>query len=98
MITISRLLPAAVFILLLGSGPRLLAQSTDVDAVKRVIRSETETYYQRDAEGWKGTWVNDSSAIRTFITSSSYSVALGWNNFGPSTIASIEQSAPEAVR
>jgi hypothetical protein len=95
----SRALPAAAFALALLIGPsRLLAQSADVDAVKRVIRAETETYYQRDAEGWKATWVNDSSAIRTFITSSSYSVALGWNNFGPSTIASIKQSAPEAVR
>ena len=79
-------------------GSRALAQSADAEAVKRVIRAETETYYQRDTAGWKRTWVNDSSAIRTFITSTSYSVALGWDRFGPSTIASIRNTPPQAVR
>jgi len=76
----------------------LAAQSADVDDVKRVIRAETETYYQRDTAGWKGTWINDSTAIRTFITSGSYSVALGWDSFGPSTIASIRGTAPQKVQ
>ena len=79
-------------------APLLLAQSADADEVRRVIRAETETYYQRDTAGWKRTWVNDSTAIRTFITGSSYSVALGWDRFGPGTIASIEGTAPQAVR
>jgi hypothetical protein len=79
-------------------APLLQAQSTDADDVKRVIRAETETYYQRDTLGWKRTWVQDSTAIRTFITSSSYSVQTGWNNFGPSTVASIKGTAPQAVR
>ena len=79
-------------------GPHLLAQSADVDEVKRVIRAETETYYQRDTTGWKRTWILDSTAIRTFITSGSYSVARGWDNFGPSTIASIRNTPPQAVQ
>ena len=79
-------------------GPHLLAQSADVDDVKRVIRSETETYYRRDTTGWKHTWIQDSSAIRTFITSGSYSVALGWDKFGPSTVASMTNAPPQAVR
>jgi tetratricopeptide (TPR) repeat protein len=99
MAPIVRLLPAAVALVAsLASGRLLSAQSADVDEVKRVIRAETETYYQRDAEGWKGTWVQDSSAIRTFITSSSYSVALGWDRFGPSTVESIKHAAPQAVQ
>lgn len=81
-----------------AGGRRLSAQGADLDEVKRVIRAETETYYQRDAEGWKRTWVNDSTAIRTFITSSSYSVAVGWDKFGPGTIASIKRLTPQAVR
>jgi hypothetical protein len=95
----ARLFPIAV--VLLGSlfrGPLLVAQGADLDEVKRVIRAETETYYQRDTAGWKHTWVNDSTAIRTFITGSSYSVALGWDKFGPSTIASITNTPPQAVR
>jgi hypothetical protein len=95
----ARFFPTAALILAtLLRGPHLLAQSADADEVKRVIRAETETYYQRDTTGWKRTWVNDSTAIRTFITSSSYSVALGWEKFGPSTVASITNVPPQAVR
>ena len=93
--------PFAIAVAILGAllrGPHLLAQSADVDEVKRVIRAETETYYQRDTTGWKRTWILDSTAIRTFITSGSYSVARGWDNFGPSTIASIRNTPPQAVQ
>lgn len=93
----ARLVAVSLFAAVLHA-PLLLAQSADVDDVKRVIRAETETYYQRDTTGWKRTWIQDSSAIRTFITGSSYSVALGWDRFGPSTVASITNTAPEAVR
>jgi tetratricopeptide (TPR) repeat protein len=99
MVPTARLLPFALVVsAALLRGPLLLAQSTDADEVKRVIRAETETYYARDTTGWKGTWINDSTAIRTFITSSSYSVALGWDKFGPSTIASIRGTAPQRVQ
>jgi tetratricopeptide (TPR) repeat protein len=98
MIPSTRLLPIALSISALLRAPFLLAQGTDVDDVKRVIRAETETYYQRDTTGWKHTWINDSSAIRTFITGSSYSVALGWDRFGPSTVASITNVPPQAVQ
>jgi len=89
---------AIILVAALLRAPLVLAQGTDVDDVKRVIRAETETYYQRDTTGWKGTWILDSTAIRTFITSGSYSVALGWNSFGPSTIASIRNTPPQAVQ
>ena len=99
MVPTARLLPFAFAVLTsLASAPVLAAQSADVDEVKRVIRAETETYYRRDAEGWKDTWVQDSTAIRTFITSGSYSVALGWDKFGPSTIESIRGTAPQTVQ
>jgi tetratricopeptide (TPR) repeat protein len=97
MIPTTRQFRLALSILVLLRGSPLFAQSADVDEVKRVIRAETETYYQRDTTGWKHTWVNDSSAIRTFITGSSYSVALGWDKFGPSTIAAIRNAPPQAV-
>lgn len=98
MIFTARLFPIVSIVAALLRGPVLIAQSADADEVKRVIRAETETYYQRDTTGWKGTWINDSTAIRTFITGGSYSVALGWDKFGPSTIASIRGTAPQAVR
>jgi tetratricopeptide (TPR) repeat protein len=90
---------AAAILTCLAVGSPLLAQDGDVDEVKRVIRAETETYYRRDAEGWKRTWVQDSTAIRTFITSGSYSVALGWDRFGPSTVESLRRDpTPQTVQ
>ena len=90
---------AAAVLTFLGAGSPLLAQSADLDEVRRVIRAETETYYRRDAEGWKRTWVQDSTAIRTFITSGSYSVALGWDRFGPGTVESLRKDpTPQAAQ
>jgi hypothetical protein len=90
---------AAAILTFLGAGSPLLAQNADVAEVRRVIRAETETYYARDVEGWKRTWVLDSTAIRTFITSGSYSVALGWAKFGPGTVESLRRDpTPQAAR
>ena len=90
---------AAATLLLLGAGRSLPAQQAEADAVARVIREETESYYRRDVEAWKGTWVQDSSAIRTFITRDSYSVALGWDKFGPGTVESMRKdSTPQTAR
>ena len=96
----SGVLAVAFLALVLGGGaPPVAAQSADVDAVKRVIQAETDTYYRKDAEGWKATWVNDSTAIRTFITSASFSVATGWDKFGPGTIEQIKRDpTPDSVR
>jgi tetratricopeptide (TPR) repeat protein len=89
---------AAATLALLCAGQSLRAQSADLDEIKRVIREETESYYRRDGDAWKGTWVQDSTAIRTFITSGSYSVALGWDKFGPGTLESIRTATPQVVR
>jgi hypothetical protein len=99
MATIARALSTvAALVALMGTGRPLAAQSAESDAVKRVIREETESYYRRDADAWKGTWVNDSTAIRTFITSTSFSVSRGWDKFGPGTIASLKKDpTPQRV-
>jgi len=98
--TLTRALRAAAIVLtFLASSTPVPGQSVDVAEVARVMRAETETYYRRDAEGWKNTWVQDSTAIRTFITSGSYSVALGWDRFGPSTVESlIRDPTPQVVQ
>jgi tetratricopeptide (TPR) repeat protein len=100
MTTTARALPAvAAMLALLGTGRSLLAQNAEIDEVKRVIREETESYYRHDADAWKGTWVHDSTAIRTFISGGSYSVALGWDRFGPGTVASIrKEPTPQVVQ
>ena len=90
---------ATAFLAFMGTARPLAAQNAEVDAVQRVIREETESYYRRDAEAWKGTWVNDSTAIRTFIASGSYSVQLGWEKFGAGTVESIRREpTPQPVQ
>jgi len=100
MVTTTRALPVVAAILLyLGAGRPLLAQDAETNEVKRVIREETESYYRRDADAWKGTWIQDSTAIRTFITGASYSVALGWDKFGPGTVESLRKDpTPQPVQ
>ncbi len=100
MVTSTRALPVVAAILVfVGAGRPLLAQDADSNEVKRVIREETESYYRRDSDAWKGTWVQDSTAIRTFITGGSYSVALGWDRFGPGTVESLRKDpTPQPVQ
>jgi len=100
MVTTTRALTVVAAILLyLGPGRPLLAQDAESNEVKRVIREETESYYRSDADAWKCTWVQDSTAIRTFITSGSYSVALGWDKFGAGTVESIRKDpTPQPVQ
>jgi tetratricopeptide (TPR) repeat protein len=100
MVTTTRALPVVAAILVfVGAGRPLLAQDAETNEVKRVIREETESYYRRDAEAWKGTWVQDSTAIRTFITGGSYSVALGWDKFGAGTVESLRKDpTPQPVQ
>jgi hypothetical protein len=89
----------AALLMLIGAGRPLLAQNAETDEVQRVIREETESYYRRDADAWQGTWVNDSTAIRTFITGASYSVQRGWDAFGPGTVATLRKDpVPQPVR
>jgi hypothetical protein len=95
---IARAFPVAAVLATLAGGS-LPAQHPESAEVARVIREETESYYRRDTAAWKGTWVQDSTAIRTFITSGSYSVALGWDKFGPGTVESMRRDpAPQAAR
>jgi tetratricopeptide (TPR) repeat protein len=100
MVPTTRALPVvAALLVFFGAGRPLLAQDADTTEVKRVIRAETESYYRRDADAWKNTWVQDSTAIRTFITSGSYSVALGWDKFGLGTVESIRKDpTPQPVQ
>jgi tetratricopeptide (TPR) repeat protein len=69
------------------------AQDDEHDAIKAVIRKETDSYYRRDADAWESTWQHDDSTTRTIVSASSHSSAVGWKNFGPRTVESIKRSA-----
>jgi tetratricopeptide (TPR) repeat protein len=93
-------LPATLLIVVfLGGGTPLSAQSSDGEAVKRVVSEETESYYRHDADAWKSKWVQDSTAIRTLVNSGAYSLAVGWDKFGPATLDAIRKDpTPERIR
>jgi tetratricopeptide (TPR) repeat protein len=90
--------PTAVAVLIsLGSASPLLAQNIEVDAVKHVIRAETESYYRHDADAWKATWIQDSTAIRTGVDVAGFEVLLGWDKFGPQTVDALKKDPTPQV-
>ena len=96
--TTAGVFPVTIAVLMsLASVRALLAQNTEVDAVKRVIRAETESYYRHDADSWKATWVQDSTAIRTGVNSGGFEVDLGWDKFGPQTVNALKQDPTPQV-
>ena len=96
-----RVLSLAVAVLTsLGVGtPPLLAQSGDVEAIKRVVRSESDAYFRRDAEGWQRTWVHDSSASVTGVGAGGVNLNLGWEKVGPPILEFFKKNpTPDALK
>jgi len=57
------------------------AQNGEEENIKKVVQAETETYYKRDAQGWKDTWLHDAQIRRTFIsTEGGYGTYVGWDS------------------
>lgn len=93
MVAIPRVLPAAIVILaLVGSGTALGAQESEVEAVIRVVRAESEAYFRRDSAAFKRTWVLDSNAVIMFAGSGGAEVNIGWDKFGPSIIEGMKRN------
>jgi tetratricopeptide (TPR) repeat protein len=64
----------------LCSGFMAFSQNAEDEAIKKVIRAETEAYFKRDLEAWKATWLHDPKINRTFIYSNSYTSSAGWDS------------------
>lgn len=60
----------------------LQAQSADEDAIKKTIRTETESYFKKDTAAWKASFVQDEKIMGTYTGASGYSHYAGWQNFG----------------
>jgi cytochrome c-type biogenesis protein CcmH/NrfG len=67
------------------------AQTADHDAIKAVIRTETASFYRRDADAWQSTWLHDARATRTIVTANGYASAVGWEKFGPRVVEAIKK-------
>jgi tetratricopeptide (TPR) repeat protein len=98
MVATARVFSAAVALLaLLGRGTPILAQQdSDVQAVKRVPLDESEAFFRRDLTAFKRAWVEDSSAVVTYVDSRSASVNSGWERMGPE-ITELMRSYPAPV-
>lgn len=72
------------------------AQSTEEEAIKEVIKAETEAYYSRNPERWQSTWLQKDKVTRTLVANNYYSNKTGWENFGPEIIQWLKEN-PEPV-
>jgi tetratricopeptide (TPR) repeat protein len=100
MIPLARAVPAAFAILAFhGGGTTLEAQESDVDAVIRVVRAESEAYFRRDSVAFKRTWLQDSNAVIMFAGSGGAAVNIGWDKFGLGIMEEMKNNpAPVAIK
>src|SRR5579864_1809248 len=80
--------------LLVLAATQVFGETADEEALKKVIRTETESYYKRDADGWAATWRHDANVTRTIIAQSGYGATTGWSSFGPETVKAFKRQKP----
>lgn len=68
-----------------------LAQNTDEEAIKKVIRVESESYLNRDSVAWKDQFIQDENTTRMFAGNGFYFNSIGWNSFGPFIIQGMKE-------
>ena len=69
------ILTAFTSIMLIASG-----QSPEEENIKKVVRMETESYFNKDLEAWSSTWKQDAKLSRIFISNYGYSALVGWDS------------------
>ena len=81
-----------LFTLILGAvyWPAI-AQNTDEEAIKNVVRSEVEYYMNGDSVNWKNLFIQDENTTRTVASNGFYFNSIGWNSFGPFMIQLMTQ-------
>jgi tetratricopeptide (TPR) repeat protein len=72
-------------------------QTPNEEAIKNVIKAETEAYFNSDANGWEATWLHDPDDTRTIVASTSYGTRKGWDTFGPDMVKSLKTAKPTPV-
>jgi tetratricopeptide (TPR) repeat protein len=61
-------------------APLAFGQNAEEEAIKKVVRAETEAYFKRDLNAWQAAWQHDSKIKRTFIFSNGFSSSTGWDS------------------
>jgi Flp pilus assembly protein TadD len=55
-----------------------IAQNAEEDAIKKLMREETEVFYQRKADAWQATRLQQANTSNTYVSSNSYTNMMGW--------------------
>jgi tetratricopeptide (TPR) repeat protein len=50
------------------------------DDIKQVIIKEADSYFKKDAEAWKSTWLQDPNTSRSFVSTYAYYYTAGWDS------------------
>src|SRR5690554_5358459 len=82
-----------VLVFSISSSELALSQNvTEEEAVKKLIRFETESYLKRDSVAWKEQFIRDEKTSRTDTGFGFSESHVGWDNFGPMMIQWIKDS------
>lgn len=82
--------------LLIMLSPKINAQ-TEQENILKVVRTETEAYYNADAKKWASTWLNDSKISQTFISKSGQYTYTSWDSIVPPMLKLLETFKPVQV-
>jgi tetratricopeptide (TPR) repeat protein len=81
-----------MLLLLCSITQSALAQNPEEDAIKKVLLAETQTYFKAQANAWKSLWTHDASTNRASAGFGGIGSVMGWENFGPQTVAILKDS------
>ena len=75
--------PFLIIAILTFSVPAVVAQSTEEEVLKKLVRLETETYQKKDSVAWKALFIQDEKTNRMYAGNGFYYNGIGWDSFGP---------------
>lgn len=67
-------------------------QNTDEEAIKNVIRVESESFLKRDTVAWKDQFIQNEKTTRVYTGFGFTQNYVGWNNFAPQMLQRIKDS------
>src|SRR5271154_361472 len=72
---------------------KIIAQSTDEEALKNVVHLENESFTKKDTSTWKSLYIQDKKMRRTFISNGGVYKIDGWNNYYTQVMQWLQQSS-----
>lgn len=69
-----------IVVILFCSTKVLLSQTTEDEALKKLVGLETETFIKGDLANWKSLYVQDEKTNKTYVQNGYWSSVLGWDS------------------